>query len=322
MDEAVRRYYSAALTASTHKTYKSAERRYLQFCSMFNIKPLPTTEAVLCYYVACLGQEGLSHATIKTYLLGVRQIQIAHGFQDPHIAAMPRLQQVLRGVRVVQGKDGRAPRPRLPITPGILRKMKGVWDEEGRSWNSCMLWAASALNFFSFCRSGELTVPSEKSYDPTAHLSYSDIAVDSRDNPSIIAIHLKKSKTDPFRQGVRITVGRTKDKLCPVTALLSYLAKRGDRPGPLFIWQDGRPLTRLQFVDEVRKVLKKANLPAEQFAGHSFRIGAATTAASMGLEDSLIQTLGRWKSSAYLLYVKLDPTKLAAVSNILANSSV
>lgn len=79
------------------------------------------------------------------------------------------------------------------------------------------------------------------------------------------------------------------------------MALRGDRPGPLFMWQDGRPLTRIQLVGEVRKVLKKADLPAEQFAGHSFRIGAATTAASVGIEDSLIQTLGRWKSAVICL---------------------
>ena len=322
LDQTVQKYYSAALTASTHKTYRSAENRYLKFCDTFKINPLPVTEPILCYYVACLGQEGLSAATIKTYLSGVRQVQISQGFPEPHLAAMPRLQQVLRGVRVEQGKSGRAPRPRLPITPGILRRMKRIWEAEGVTWDTTMLWAASSVTFFSFCRSGELTVPTEKGFDPSSHVTYNDISVDNRKSPSIVSIHLKKSKTDPFREGMRVTVGRTNNEICPVAALLSYLSRRGDRPGPLFQWKDGRPLTRDQFVKAVRTTLRKANLPAEQYAGHSFRIGAATTAATVGIEDSLIQTLGRWKSSAYLLYVRLDPNKLAAISGIMAASSV
>ena len=52
----------------------------------------------------------------------------------------------------------------------------------------------------------------------------------------------------------------------------------------------------------------------KRYSGHSFQIGAATTAAEVGLEDSLIKTLGRWESSAYLLYVRVPREKLASVS--------
>ena len=45
----------------------------------------------------------------------------------------------------------------------------------------------------------------------------------------------------------------------------------------------------------VRAVLTEAGLVAKDYAGHSFRIGAATTA---GIQDSLIKTLGRWESAA------------------------
>ena len=112
--------------SSTHKTYEVAERRYLTFCNSFSLRPLPTSEEILCYFVACLGQQGLAHTSIRTYLSGVQQLQIAHGFKDPGIDQMPRLKQILRGVKAERGKEGKTSCPRLPITPAILKKLKPI----------------------------------------------------------------------------------------------------------------------------------------------------------------------------------------------------
>ena len=62
------------------------------------------------------------------------------------------------------------------------------------------------------------------------------------------------------------------------------------------------------------QALAPSGLDVAQYSGHSFRIGAATTAASVGIEDSLIKTLGRWESNAYQIYVKVPRDNLAAVS--------
>ncbi len=41
---------------------------------------------------------------------------------------------------------------------------------------------------------------------------------------------------------------------------------------------------------------------------------AATTAAARGLEDSTVRTLGRWKSLAYLDYIKIPREQLSTYS--------
>ena len=43
-----------------------------------------------------------------------------------------------------------------------------------------------------------------------------------------------------------------------------------------------------------------------------------TTAAACGLSAELIKTLGRWKSCAYQLYVRLPKSQLAGISKTLA----
>jgi hypothetical protein len=146
-----------------------------------------------------------------------------------------------------------------------------------------------------------------------------DVSVDRAGRPEIIHLTLKASKTDPFRKGVTISVGRTGKHLCPVVALLAYLAVRGGQEGPLFQHDDRRPLTKAAFVDQVRRTLTLAGVEERSYAGHSFRIGAATAAATAGVDDSLIQTLGRWKSSAYLAYIRVPRERLAAISARLAD---
>ena len=184
-----------------------------------------------------------------------------------------------------------------------------------------MLWAASTLCFFGFMRSGEIIVPSDTTFEDSTHLTFADVAVDNLTSPSMLRVHLKASKTDPFRAGVDIVVGRAGNALCPVVAVVNYLLIRGSGPSPLFRFQDGKPLTRARLVEQVREALQRAGIDGALYSGHSFRSGAATTAAKVGVEDSAIKILGRWRSSAYQLYIKTPRHQLAAVSKQLASPS-
>ena len=129
-------------------------------------------------------------------------------------------------------------------------------------------------------------VPSDGAYDPSVHLSYGDVRADSLVNPTYITVAIKASKMDPFRKGVTVHIGGTKSQLCPVAAVLAYMVQRGPQPGPFFLFEDGHRLTRDRLVAEVRRALERAGVDPSHYSGHSFRIGAATTAAACGLQDS------------------------------------
>ena len=154
---------------------------------------------------------------------------------------MPKMKMVANGIRKVQATSSHQ-KPLLPITPTILKlnQIRALWSPKAHDNDTIMLWAASCLRFFGFFRMGEITTPSDTAYDQARHLSYADIAVDRVSSPTMLRCHLKQPKTDRFHQGIHIFVGRTDNQLCPVAAMMAYLAARGASPGPLFIFKDGQ----------------------------------------------------------------------------------
>ena len=115
---------------------------------------------------------------------------------------------------------------------------------------------------------------------------------------------------------MNIFLGRTTDEICPVTALANYLTRRPqEAQGSLFVHEDGSPLLKGQFVKKVKRALAHQNIDCSKYSGHSFRIGAATAAAAAGIPDHMIKMMGRWESSAYLLYLRTPREALTALSS-------
>ena len=163
--------------------------------------------------------------------------------------------------------------------------------------------------------------PDSGPWDPQVHLALADIALTNIQSQRAIILRIKASKTNQLRVGTTIVLGATKAEICPVAALLDYLNRRGCTPGPwpLFITEGGTPLRRQAFVDNIQRALTAAGLEGSKFKGHSFRISAATTASEVGVPETTIKILGRWRSMAYQRYIRPPPDKLAQVATMLVS---
>ena len=303
------------LATSTRKSYASAQRKFYEFCVQAgklqaNGSPCPADEWTLCLFATFLAYS-LRAASIKVYLSAVRSLHIEHGFPEP-LLNCPRLQRVVRGIKRLQGSASSA---QLPVTDSIMLVIFNSLDLTLP--DHCMFWAACTLAYFGFLRASEFTVSSNNSFSPPYHLTLQDLALDSLSSPETLHLHIKASKTDPFRKGSFIHIGRGKYPLCAIQAVVSYLTVRGAGPGHLFRLQSGQPLSRQHLTSWLRQIVASAGLPGN-FSSHSFRIGAATVAARQGIPDHLIQALGRWTSNAYQLYIRTPSAALAGLSSQLS----
>ena len=95
---AVKELFKAGIENSTQRVYKSGDKRY-EFCNTFCLASYPVTETQLLYFVAYLFKEGLSAATLKSYLAAVRHSQIAWGLGNQHINEMLRLKYIVKGLK-------------------------------------------------------------------------------------------------------------------------------------------------------------------------------------------------------------------------------
>jgi len=165
-------------------------------------------------FVAYMYKEKLSGGMVKSYLAAVRHTQIALGLGDAHMGEMPQLEYVVKGVKKMP--TDRPTRPLLPRALEILCRLKSMWQNWPNCRDASMLWAAATMCFFGFLRAGEVVVPSEGGFDPSSHLAYGDVRANNLSTPQFLEVWIKASKTDPFRHGVSVYLGRTTGELCPV----------------------------------------------------------------------------------------------------------
>ncbi|XDV40900.1 hypothetical protein PO909_009897, partial [Leuciscus waleckii] len=194
-------------------------------------------------------------------------------FQGQCLFSATSIRLLLKGI---SKSSSNSPDKRLPITlPLLQRLITSIRNGLFSTYTNILLEAVFLTAFYGFMR----------------------------------PVFLKHSKSDSEGFGVTLTISKINNNFCPFSSMLKFLKirQRSSKLSPLFILLNGAPLSKAWFRNQLVSVLKSCSLSPSQYTVHSFRIGAATTAAERGISTAAIKILGRWSSSAFESYIRPDP---------------
>jgi len=294
-----RRLVINSVAPNTKRAYSTGVASFQSFRVNYGLPetwPPPVQDLVL--FIASLSLRNFSSKSVELYTAAISFQCKIQNLQDTTKHFL--VNKALMGLKRV-GKDKKV---RLPITinilQGILTKLPAVCLNH---FETTLFASAFVCAFFGFFRVGEITAAGRKDPHIDRVLSIQDLQWSH--NSDILVIHIRCSKTDQSGQGAFIKLAKQHNPmLCPVTTLKHYLAIRPTGAGPIFQHFDRTPLTRHQFSAVLKKALLRLSPELKNFSSHSFRLGAASSAAQWGWSVESIKASGRWSSDAYKGYVQ------------------
>ena len=312
-------YLWRGLAPSTRCNYDTPRSRFTTFCTLRgycyqNGGCLPAKATWLIEWLCSLAGS-IKVKTMKHYLAGIRSYQLDLGI-DCGAFSDPRLERTLQGIKRDHNEPER--RVRTPLTrPHLVRMLNSLQTYD---YDDIVTRAAFTLAFAGFLRIGEFTYRAiDLQMGSVFHnwfLTKSSIQLTH--NEKHIELTLPASKTDPFRQGIQLIIAGSNDEACPVRAMKRLLAVDTHRQprSPLFCVgrREQLPFTRQHVVQKLQELGISSGLGPASWNGHSFRRGAATWAAEVGISETQIQTLGRWRSDAYKAYIEYSPEERISLS--------
>ena len=283
-----------SLSKGTRKQYEKALQRCLSFlrdCLGVG-DTLPMSENHLHLYIADMHSNNYKHATILTHISAISHYHKINNLPDP--TATYSTSKILTGVRNLQDN---LPDARRPITRQILKGLiVAIRACSADRYQYYLYKSLYTLMYYACLRASE--VISTESPEHIVQMSQVSFLTDNKS--FYLSFTSYKHCSD---SSFKLIVTTTSTPDCPVKNMENYLAVRGTQPGPLYHIA-GVPLTRHQFSNTLNHCLKYLKLDPSHFNTHSFRIGRTTDMAAANVPHTTIKHIGRWKSNAFMKYVR------------------
>lgn len=294
-----------SLAPSTLNSYRNAWKHYKAFHLIHHphSKVMPISTTRLGQFISTCHHQNLSPSSVTSMISAISYVHKINNLPNPADSFL--IKKLLHGMRRNQTKD-----KRLPFSLKDLTSIMLLLPSLGKSNYYVALYKAVILvAFFGLFRIGELTLSrlghSNLIQKENVQIEHSDSKLTS------ISIEIKSFKHSAGRTEKIPLSLQPQKSICPVRALARYMRYATVSQGPLFQHPNGKPLTVSEFSRVLKKLVTKCHLDPNRYTCHSLRIGGATHAHLLNMPATQIQKLGRWKSSAFKKYIRIQPLAIS-----------
>ena len=269
---------------NTIRAYKSDFRDFDNFCNKHGLKSLPTEPKIVALYLTHLSKNS-KISTLRRRLVSMSMVHKMKGYylDTKH----PVIIENLLGIKRLKGsmQEGKK-----PLLINHLKTIINVINEQ-KIEEIIKLRDISIvlIGFGGGFRRSELI-----------SINYEDLEFVEEG----LKIHLKKSKTDQFGEGmIKGLPYFENDIYCPVRNLQKFLNISEIKKGPIFRrFSKGSNLTENRLTDQtvvllLKKYLKLGGIENTNYSGHSLRSGFATVAADSGADERSIMAMTGHKTT-------------------------
>lgn len=296
--------------ASTTRQYAAAVNKFFTCMDGAPFR-FPLSSRSIYRFVLWCGDSnnrlGVLSNTTRRYLTGLRMWHTLHGVPFPRLDEN-RLRLILKATKKCE--PPRLANPRLGLTLTDVNSLINTLCDD--TIQNTTLRGVVLVGFWGLARLGELTL----------HDDHPDIFVRRRDvhfskTYDSATITLRLAKTAGPGELQYLNLCRQPNRLDPVRALRQILSSSNGGPDdPLFC--DGHHSLPIKKA-VVLSLLKKLQPASGGFwSGHSLRIGGASLRHNLGDSIESLKKAGRWRSSAYTLYIKKYSSKVLTETRNLA----
>ncbi len=295
---AAQAYARRAKAENTRRAYRAGVRAWCEWCDGHALPCLPARAEDVVAFLAAERGRGLSVSTVDLRRAAIRYLHFIAGCSVP--TAEAQVVETMAGIHREAADSGDVPAKKLAATDAILREILAPigGDLAGLRDRALLL-----VGFAGALRRAEL-----------AAIRVDHIEARERG----LRVTLPRSKGEQAGKAVTVALPYGTAGLCPVRALMGWMAAAGISEGAVFrrVWASAKrktderprswPIVGTKAIDAgtiariIKKRAKAAAYDPAALGGHSLKRGAMTTGMDQGVHPTRLKQLGRHKSYAVL----------------------